>query len=133
MARIDIDNYRTDDGIDWKAYEAAEIAAGQICSRCKAGILYPLLSEWSGGERLCGSCEKMDSEKGEVSHDTDLRCPKCGFLMNVNDYDLWEIGIWEDGEHEVSCVECECEFTVTTNMSHSFDSPARKPKGAASP
>lgn len=125
MARIEIEDYQTENGIDWKAYEAAEIEAGQTCSRCKTSILYPLLSEWTGGERLCGSCKTMDNEKGEVSHNTDLRCPKCGFLMNVNDYDLWESGIYEDGEHETDCAECEHIFTFITHISYSYKSPAK--------
>jgi hypothetical protein len=126
MTKINIDEHRKEGKIDWKAYEDAEIAAGQLCLRCKERIIYPLLSEWTGGRRLCNSCKNMDTDKGEVSHHIDLRCPKCGFLMNVNDYDLWECGLWEEGEHEIYCVKCDHKFTVTTNTSHSFDSPARE-------
>jgi hypothetical protein len=124
MARVSMEDYRTKDGINWKAYRAAEVKAGQKCYRCESLIVHPILTEWSGGKRLCGSCRSMDNDNGPVFHDDFFRCPKCGFKMNKDEYDLWECGIYEEGEHEIGCAGCNHNFTVTTHISYSFESPA---------
>ena len=46
------------------------------------------------------------------------KCPHCG-----NDYDPNETGVWgiyEEGEHEVTCDHCDGDFMVSTNVSYSF-------------
>ena len=47
---------------------------------------------------------------------SDPRCPHCGSLCRVTDKALYE-----EGEHEMSCLYCGGDFTVKTRVSYSFD------------
>lgn len=47
----------------------------------------------------------------------------CGGDWNVfetDDYDLYS-----EGEHEVTCIDCNHEFEVSTTISYNFQSPKR--------
>lgn len=47
------------------------------------------------------------------------KCPHCGHVCCVSDNDWWDL--YEEGEHEKECPVCEGEFTVSTRVSHSFN------------
>lgn len=115
------DDYRKEDGnVDWKAYRAAEVAAGERCYQCGGSIMFA-----KGYRTSCLNCQGMDSNKGKVRHDSLIRCPKCGATTQTDG--RWEEGIHADGEHDVMCYECDHTFTVTTYVSYSFESPERLP------
>lgn len=117
---IHMEDYRRGDGsVDWERYRAAQVAAGEICSRChsyRAGLS-------AVGPALCWQCRALDAPEA-VDHDSFVRCPKCGESWDPSDYDDREV--YADGEHELSCVECGHAFEVTTHVSFSFSSPARE-------
>ena len=73
----------------------------------------PLPPNWQ-----CGNCAAKASPEA-LDSDSELRCPKCGYCWRVE----CEDGVYEDGEHEVSCGECDHGFTVSTRVSFSFKSP----------
>lgn len=49
----------------------------------------------------------------------DPKCPHCGQCASVSDNEWWRL--YEEGEHEVTCPECELDFTVSTRVSYSFN------------
>lgn len=46
------------------------------------------------------------------------KCPHCGKVCDLGGNDWWHL--CEEGEHEVTCPECDDEFTVSTRVSFSF-------------
>ena len=62
-----------------------------------------------------------DGEIDSVDCEDEIFCPYCGEINEVND----NYEIYEDGEHDFTCCDCEKEFTVTTNISYSFDTKRR--------
>lgn len=48
----------------------------------------------------------------------DPKCPHCGTEVNVGDNELWKL--YEEGEHDISCPNCDLDFTVTTSVTYSF-------------
>ena len=113
-----INDYRKPDGTsDWDAYQVACVAAGKECRHCGGFILLP-----QGIPTLCDACKEIEQDSSEVTHGSQLRCPHCGasFHYSTDDYDLYD-----EGEHNVSCPECDQDFTITTSVTYSFTSPAR--------
>lgn len=47
------------------------------------------------------------------------KCPHCGCVCDISKTEWWQL--YEEGEHEVSCPECDGEFSVTTRVSYSFN------------
>lgn len=117
----DFNAFRKPDGThDWSAYRKAQVANGEICSQC--GKIIPFIGGSSGHPKTCSECKGMEAQSGEeVSHHSYVRCPKCGFLMEAS-----ELEVYEDGDHEVSCWKCDHDFTITTSVSFSFTSPPRE-------
>jgi hypothetical protein len=114
---INIDNFRNEDGThDWDAHEKAQIAHGDICYSCKAFILFP-----NGRATKCNSCLALTTSRVEVTHDRFVRCPKCGKTWKPDWCDDGDL--YEEGEHEICCGECDATFTVTTHVSFTFCSP----------
>jgi DNA-directed RNA polymerase subunit RPC12/RpoP len=114
---IKIYNYQDDKGnVDWKAYHEAKIKNGEICSNCNSVILVP-----KGQPNKCYSCKSVDDDLGEVSHSSRIRCPHCRYIQDPMDGDYYEI--MEDGEHEVSCIECGKDFVISTYVDFTFYSP----------
>lgn len=103
--------------IDWKAYNAAEVQAGQKCTCC-GGLIYP----GKGHPSRCADCENLDADP-ELNHDSRVRCPKCRNHWAPSENEEYKLA-YEDGEHEVTCDNCGHEFTVTTHVSYSYTSPA---------
>jgi hypothetical protein len=48
-----------------------------------------------------------------------VRCPKCGHFMG----DPCDLGLYEEGEHELSCDHCGEDFAVESSSSWTFTSP----------
>jgi len=116
---ITFKDYEDDKGnVDWKAYDAAQVAAGEKCEKCGTHIIFS-----KGFMAECGNCKALSQDHGEVSHDGFIRCPRCGHsdYVHGNDYDE----IFEEGEHQFSCTECDYDFEISTHVSFTFDSPAR--------
>ena len=99
----------------------------KICERC--GKEKEMLS-W---ERLCFSCAKeeaiekaaADIRSGETTStfvEDEVICPWCGYTYGV---DLIVYADWpeffEDGEHDIVCDKCGKAFTLTVNVSYSYD------------
>lgn len=126
-----LEEYKRVDGTyNWDALHAAEaaykrqrVADGTLCSRC--GRYANLLSsDVPGYERLCYDCKNLRDDADEVSSDNDVRCPECGHIQEaVADCD--DSDRYAEGEHSVTCSECEHEYTIETQVSYSFTSPAR--------
>lgn len=114
---ISFKSFEGPDGkIDWDGYRKAEIAAGDRCYKCGSMIIFG-----RGYRDQCASCKSLEEDKGEVWHDDKVRCPKCRHLMQVHGSELYDL--YDEGEHDVSCQNCDHDFTVSTRVSHSFQSP----------
>jgi transposase-like protein len=46
----------------------------------------------------------------------EVKCPFCGAEQS----DVWEIGAYEEGDHETTCGTCDSEFTFSTHASYSY-------------
>ncbi len=46
------------------------------------------------------------------------KCPHCGQTIDINEHEKWDL--YEEGEHETSCPDCDGDFTVSTMVSYSF-------------
>ena len=120
-----INDHKKEDGTtDWNAYNAAQVACGDICQTCGKYILNIRIfgPARDPAPQDCTDCRSMNTDDGEVTHDKYLRCPKC-----KNKWDPFECEDYHvagDGEHDVYCVECDHTFEVVTHVSHSFESPA---------
>lgn len=119
VKRVRIETHTRDGVIDWDAYHAAEKQNGELCQECGTFILTPL-----GHPSSCNCCLDLARNNGEATHEKWVRCPACNYHIDPND-DYFEL--FEEGENEVSCPECEYDFTVSTHVSHSFTSPPRVP------
>ena len=120
---IKMSDYDKEDGTtDWVAYNKAQVNAGEKCMTC--GTLMMVLSLFGNTPknyaRECGNCKALKEDKDPVSHSDRVRCPKCKYVREVD----WEDGIHEDGEHGLTCEECDTDFTIQTTISFSFESPA---------
>jgi uncharacterized CHY-type Zn-finger protein len=126
MRIVSVADHQTPDGkMDWKSYNAASEAArrqdindGVYCSSCGAYLIF----NRGGGRQRCGQCRGL-SEPGELTHDRLIRCPACGDTFNPGDNDHYKL--YGDGEHSVTCQNCDHQFEVSTHISYSFTSPPR--------
>jgi uncharacterized CHY-type Zn-finger protein len=71
---------------------------------------------------MCNGCKDLGEDDGEVTHDSFIRCPKCRHSMNASDSEKYDL--YREGEHTTSCGVCGYDFTVSTNVSFTFTSPA---------
>lgn len=46
------------------------------------------------------------------------RCPHCGAVYVISKHDAWRM--YEEGEHEGTCGECDLDFKVRTRVAYSF-------------
>jgi DNA-directed RNA polymerase subunit M/transcription elongation factor TFIIS len=114
-----LEHHKKNGEIDWSSYRAAQKANGEICTKCGG---YVSVFGGVGHPDECASCKSL-GEPEEVTHADIIRCPACGHEMKVSDFDSGEL--YGDGEHDVTCDECDHEFEVSTSVSYSFQSPAR--------
>lgn len=56
-------------------------------------------------------------------------CPHCDEEIDVGDNDLYRI--YEEGEHQVDCPQCDQPFMVSTRISHSFSTDKQPELGLA--
>lgn len=111
-----LDFQDADKNIDWAAYRASQISNGEACMDC--GKMIPF---GKGHPSKCGACERISDDNDEISHDKYIRCPKCRHQWDETERDNYEI--YNDGEHQVSCPECEHDFEISTDVSFWFTSP----------
>jgi len=52
------------------------------------------------------------------------KCPHCGHEVGISKNDLWRL--YEEGEHELECPDCEGAFIVWTRVSYSFDTDSQE-------
>lgn len=117
------DHKRPDGGIDWNAYQNAQVENGEKCYKCRdyASVLFGGL----GYRRLCDDCKRLTSGEKEITHPKFLRCPECEHAWNPVDED--HFNVFQEGEHQVCCNICDTTFEVSTRISFSFTSrPAEK-------
>jgi len=115
-----MNDYKDEKGlVNWTAYRQAQIANGEICSRCRGYVGYsynrqPFRTECSECKELRGTDEIYTNEKG-------IRCPNCRHIIDpTHDCDM---DVYKDGTHTVTCDGCEHEFEVTTTVTYSWSSP----------
>lgn len=118
-----------DGKIDWKAYNAAsaeerkrEVDSGRYCYSCGSYLIFGN----RGYRQLCGQCESLRRDPGEVDHNKQIRCPGCNRIITVSGGEAYHL--YKEGGHSVTCEQCEAEFTVETRISYTFTSPAVLPK-----
>jgi len=123
-----MEDYRgTDGNIDWSLYYKAQKDAGETCYECGQYIVNVLKRDFIPHRQKCKNCESMESDPREISHHSFIRCPKCKATMIVSDLESYRL--YNDGEHEIMCQECEHEFEIRTDIEYSFNSPELiKPK-----
>jgi hypothetical protein len=101
--------------VDWDAVKRAQVRNGENCSKCGGlATIFP-----RGYPDKCHECKQLDSEE-EVVHSDSIRCPHC---RNVRRVDSEFFELFTEGEHLVSCYNCEKDFTIQTYISWSFTSP----------
>lgn len=99
---------------DWTAYRKAQIDVGERCYQCKNFIVFE-----TGHRSLCSECKKFQNDGNKVTSSNYYRCPKCGNRQEMTD----QYEFYNGGEHNVMCNECEHEFTVTTWVTLTIESP----------
>lgn len=113
---ISMNDYLGADGrVDWEWYNAAQVEAGERCRQCSGHIMFG-----KGFPSLCSDCRELGEDKGEVTHDSLIRCPKCGEQFDGGDACEFVC----DGETEVGCPECDHQFEVVQILRVSYRSPA---------
>jgi DNA-directed RNA polymerase subunit RPC12/RpoP len=116
MSTVSIDDFRKPDGTtDWAAYERAGRACGDKCTRCGTFIFAKQPGE-------CVDCARL-GRPAQVDHPHYVRCPACMHVWSPYHHEQYEV--LHDGEHEISCHQCDHEFTVSTRVTFTFTSPAR--------
>ena len=122
---INFTDFKLPDGnIDWTAERAARRQNGEICTRCGRVILF---SDSLGHPSECGACKNLSSSD-EIRHERMIRCPACGKSWDPHDTESNEM--FEYGDHQTCCPDCDHEFSVTTAVTYTFTSP---PLDAAKP
>lgn len=119
MNGVNVDDFETDDKIDWAAYHKAQVAAGEICSKCGTHLMY-FFANSPKGPTECRACKGI-AETSELDHEIYVRCPKCKCTWNPRETEDYHL--MEDGEHSVACEDCGHDFEVSTIVSYSFCSP----------
>lgn len=59
-----------------------------------------------------------DGDCCEFWGNDEPKCPHCGANCPVSENEWYEL--YEEGEHEVTCPDCDMDFIVSTNVSFSF-------------
>lgn len=106
----------TEGKTDWAALEAARVAHGESCKECRGIRLF------ADGPGLCSDCENLKGNN-ETRHRSRIRCPHCGHIQKAVGDDDYER--YQDGEHTVTCYECNKDYEIETHVTYSFTSPPR--------
>ena len=130
---MNITDFKREDGsLDWGAYHKHKVDIGDECMTCGT---YMLNLNLFGRKREpepqdCISCRDIKGSSDEVTHDIYVRCPQCQHRWNPGDCD--DYILYEEGEHEAWCGECDHKFEVSTYVKHTFTSPALSQEGTGS-
>jgi hypothetical protein len=120
---LSYDDFKDSEGrTDWSALRKARVEAGEYCITCGGWILFP-----KGYQTECGECKTFETIKTEISNDRFVRCPWC--LHRIDVYGDYIEGLMDEGTHDTCCPSCDKEFSVTTRITHSFESPALGTRG----
>jgi transposase-like protein len=99
----------------------------KLCEKCGKEFT-PFLYD-----TMCYSCKKKkhqediadeikNGETDETDCEDEIYCPYCGELYEPD----CEYELYEEGEHDLTCGECDKEFIVTVNISYSYDTKRKK-------
>ena len=102
--------------INWNALESARRASGESCRECGAFRLF------ATGPGLCGECDGIRGTE-ETEHRSRIRCSHCGHVQEAVGADDYER--YAEGEHSVTCAECNEDFEIQTHVRYTFVSPER--------
>ena len=64
---------------------------------------------------------KKSQEEGEWLEffgNDNPKCPHCGADCEISQNDWYSL--YEEGEHEVTCPDCDRDFIVSTSVSYTF-------------
>lgn len=117
-----MERYRTENGgLDWSAYNKAQVDAGEKCCTCGAFI-----ASWNGHRQECYDCRAMHIDNTEITHGTRIRCPHCRTQIDINEDGECGHGddIYREGTHEITCYICHENFEIETQVTFTFTSPA---------
>jgi hypothetical protein len=106
--------------------------SGKICERCGKRLT---TFSW---ERLCYPCQKENArdqivsaiKAGEEKVDTGssdyVICPYCVYAMDTcyGYEDLPEL--YEEGDHVITCPECDQDFILNTSISYYYETEKRR-------
>jgi len=105
--------------VQWAQYKKAKRDAGEECYKCSGFIPYHYTA--TPGPAMCGSCKNLENNPGQVFSERLVRCPTCSHQQEIDTYD--DYSVYEEGEHEVMCNNCEEEYTISTSITYTFKSP----------
>lgn len=106
----------------------------KICKRCGKE------KEMMSWENMCFQCRKEETlektqaaireaapdESVDTWSDDYVICPYCGAAMETNlGYEDFP-EIYEEGDHELECEECEKTFILNTHVSYSWETEKKK-------
>ncbi len=100
---------------DYRQRHAQEVEEGKWCCKCNAFLLFS-----HGFPERCADCQKID-KPDELRHDHFVRCPKCKSTWQPYEHEEYEV--FEEGQHEICCQECDHSFEVETWIQYTFTSP----------
>lgn len=60
----------------------------------------------------------LSGEETETSCEDEIICPWCG---EVQEYDIEDYEIYEEGRHEMQCHDCERLFNLGVSVSYYYD------------
>lgn len=113
---IDFKDFEEKDGhINWEKYHKAQKNNGEKCCSCSQTIILG----GKGYPQKCFQCKDLEAGQ-ETQHKNSIRCPACGYIERIN----WETAenIYDEGEHEIFCGECDEKYLVETSVSYTFKS-----------
>ncbi len=114
---VKLEDHRKDGVVDWQAYRNAQRSNGEVCTRCNKYIAFGA----QGYARQCQDCQSLVGVGGEVTHESLIRCPKCGECWDPTECETYPT----DGEIAVSCGECGHDFEVQCCIDWTWTSPER--------
>ena len=127
MPIINLEDFtRTDGSVDWSGLRAAEINNGECCKTCGSYLIN--LFSTPAQPKDCGRCVDLKNSADEVRHSDYVRCPRCSYIFDlttlVSENCLYDL--YQEGEHNMTCPECEHDFKIGTSVSYTFTSPAKE-------
>lgn len=116
----EMEHFRVNGKIDFKAYREAQIRAGERCSECHR---YTMPFPWQGYAGRCRECIRL-LEAGEATHGCRVRCPHCRAVQ-----DAFYSGAVREPFNEnpkMTCDSCGETYTISVRVLYEFTSPALK-------